>query len=61
MTRAPVGPLRVRWLGRVPYREALAVQQALFDHGREQHLLLLEHPHVFTLRAARRPRRQPAL
>ena len=27
--------LRVRWLGRVPYREALAVQQALFDHGRE--------------------------
>jgi lipoic acid synthetase len=40
--------LRVRWLGRVPYREALAVQQALFDHGREQHLLLLEHEHVFT-------------
>ncbi len=40
--------LRVRWLGRVPYREALAVQQALFDHGREQHLLLLEHDHVFT-------------
>ena len=42
------GPLRARWLGRVPYREALAVQQALFDHGREQHLLLLEHDHVFT-------------
>lgn len=41
-------PLRVRWLGRVPYREALAVQQALFEHGREQHLLLLEHDHVFT-------------
>src|SRR5690606_36485213 len=41
-------PLRVRWLGRVPYREALAVQTALFDHGRGQHLLLLEHPHVFT-------------
>ncbi|MEO5723014.1 MAG: lipoyl(octanoyl) transferase LipB, partial [Ilumatobacteraceae bacterium] len=40
--------LRVRWLGRVPYREALAVQNALFEHGREQHLLLLEHPHVFT-------------
>ena len=40
--------LRVRWLGRVPYREALAVQRALFDHGREQHLLLLEHDHVFT-------------
>lgn len=41
-------PLRVRWLGRVPYREALALQQALFDHGDEQHLLLLEHEHVFT-------------
>ncbi len=40
--------LRVRWLGRVPYREALAVQQALFEHGHEQHLLLLEHDHVFT-------------
>jgi lipoic acid synthetase len=41
-------PLRVRWLGRVPYREALAIQQALFDHGGGQHLLLLEHEHVFT-------------
>ncbi len=41
-------PLRVRWLGRVPYREALAVQQSLFDNGTGQHLLLLEHPHVFT-------------
>jgi lipoic acid synthetase len=40
--------LHIRWLGTVPYREALAVQQALFDRGREQHLLLLEHPHVFT-------------
>lgn len=40
--------MRVRWLGTVPYREALAVQQSLFDHGTEQHLLLLEHPHVFT-------------
>ena len=40
--------LRVRWLGRVPYREALAVQQALFTYGIEDHLLLLEHPHVFT-------------
>ncbi|MEN9644594.1 MAG: octanoyltransferase/lipoyl synthase [Actinomycetota bacterium] len=41
-------PLRVRWLGRVPYREALALQTSLFLHGTEQHLLLLEHPHVFT-------------
>ncbi len=41
-------PLRVRWLGTVPYQEALALQQSLFIHGDEQHLLLLEHPHVFT-------------
>ena len=40
--------LRVRWLGRVPYREALAVQHALFEHVRQDHLLLLEHDHVFT-------------
>ena len=40
--------LRVRWLGRVPYREALDLQTALFERGSEQHLLLLEHPHVFT-------------
>lgn len=41
-------PLQVRWLGRVPYREALAVQEAVFATGRGNHLLLLEHPHVFT-------------
>lgn len=47
MVTAPA-PLRVRWLGTVPYREALAVQEGLFRHGTGQHLLLLEHPHVFT-------------
>lgn len=41
-------PLHVRWVGRVPYREALALQSGLFEHGVHQHLLLLEHPHVFT-------------
>jgi len=41
-------PLRVRWLGRVPYREAFALQTALFEHGTGNHLLLLEHEHVFT-------------
>jgi lipoyl synthase len=42
-------PLRVRWLGRVAYREALSLQEALFRHGGgQQHLLLLEHHHVFT-------------
>jgi lipoyl synthase len=41
--------LRVRWLGRVPYREAWAVQRALHQHSSDDHLLLLEHPHVFTV------------
>jgi lipoic acid synthetase len=43
------GPLRVRSLGRVRYREALALQHALFHHGHEDYLLLLEHPHVYTM------------
>ena len=40
--------LRVRWLGQVRYRDALALQHALFASSHD-HLLLLEHPHVFTL------------
>ena len=40
--------LHVRWCGQVPYREMLAIQQAMFEFGEEQHLLLCEHPHVFT-------------
>ena len=40
--------LNVRWLGKVLYREALAVQNAMFKHSTRQHLLMLEHPHVFT-------------
>ncbi len=50
-------PLRVRWLGTVPYREAWSLQRALHDRpagpGPERepddHLLLLEHPHTYTL------------
>ena len=41
--------LRVRWLGTVAYAEALALQQGLHRHGVDDHLLLLEHPHVYTL------------
>ncbi len=44
-------PLRVRWLGRVAYTDAHALQQGLFTHSPDDHLLLLEHPHVFTLGA----------
>jgi lipoic acid synthetase len=40
--------LRVRWLGKVPYTEALAVQESLYRHGSGNVLLLMEHPHVFT-------------
>jgi lipoic acid synthetase len=40
--------LHVRWLGRVRYRDALALQHALRAGGSE-YLLLLEHPHVYTL------------
>src|SRR3954469_10929582 len=41
--------LRVRWLGRVRYRDALALQRGLFTNSNDDHLLLLEHPHVYTL------------
>jgi lipoyl(octanoyl) transferase len=47
------GPLAVRWLGRIPYREAWALQHELV-HRRAtgaiaDTLLLLEHPAVLTL------------
>ncbi|MGO9335856.1 MAG: lipoyl synthase [Acidimicrobiales bacterium] len=41
--------LRVRWLGRVRYRDAHVLQQALCRAGGAEYLLLLEHPHVYTL------------
>ncbi len=48
--------LRVRWLGSVPYADAHALQRGLFGAspapGRDRPddwLLLLEHPHVYTL------------
>jgi len=41
--------LRVRWLGRVRYRDAHALQRALFSASPENYLLLMEHPHVYTL------------
>ena len=40
--------LHIRWLGAVAYGEALALQEGLFTHGTGSHLVLLEHPHVFT-------------
>ncbi|HUF85115.1 MAG TPA: lipoyl synthase [Acidimicrobiia bacterium] len=41
--------LRVRWLGRVPYREAEDLQRALLERASDDYLLLLEHSHVYTL------------
>ena len=42
-------PLRARWLGTVAYREAETLQRALHGHTDDDYLLLLEHPHVYTL------------
>ena len=44
-------PLRVRWLGRVAFRDAHALQSALHARSGGDHLLLLEHPSVYTLGA----------
>ena len=41
--------LRARWLGRVPYGEADRLQRALHARAVDDYLLLLEHPHVYTL------------
>jgi lipoic acid synthetase len=46
---------RVRWLGRVHYRDAHALQRALWERSTDGHLLLLEHPHVFTMGARAKP------
>ena len=44
--------MRVRWLGRVNYRDALALQEGLFAHADGDYLLMLEHHHVFTYGAS---------
>ena len=46
--------LRTRWLGRLPYSEAWDLQRALHEgrvrgRSRDDYLLLLEHPPVFTI------------
>jgi len=44
-------PLRIRWLGRVGYSDALELQRGMYKKSGDNHLLLLEHDHVFTLGA----------
>jgi len=41
--------LYARGLGRVPYSEAHALQRALHARSEHDHLLMLEHPHVYTM------------
>ncbi len=42
--------LQARWLGRVSYGEGLALQRALHaSPSGDDYLLLLEHPHVYTM------------
>jgi lipoic acid synthetase len=41
--------MRARWLGRVPYREAWAVQRAIAGGSEDDYLLLVEHPAVYTM------------
>ena len=40
--------LRARWLGRVPFAEALWIQRAVARYSQEQYLLMMEHPHIYT-------------
>lgn len=51
--------MAVKWLGRVPYREAWALQEALrrrvIDGEPAETILLLEHPPVITLGRAANP------
>jgi lipoic acid synthetase len=44
-----VTTLQARWLGRVPYAEAMDFQRALHAESADDYLLMLEHPSVFTL------------
>ena len=42
-------PLRVRWLGRVPYDDGDVLQRAVHERATDDYLLLLEHDPVYTL------------
>ncbi len=49
MAHPVAAPLHVRWLGRVRYQDAHALQHGLHEHSPHPYLLLLEHPHTYTL------------
>ncbi len=50
-----VSTLRVRWLGRVRYRDAWALQKGLWAYGSGDWLLLVEHNPVYTLGVRAKP------
>jgi lipoic acid synthetase len=52
---ATTATLQVRRLGLIGYDEALTLQTELFERAGESWLLLLEHPHVYTLGVRARP------
>ncbi len=41
--------LRARWLGRTHFADAHALQRGLFEYARDPYLILIEHPHVYTV------------
>ncbi len=43
--------LRLRWLGRVPFEQGLWLQRAIARGSSEQYLLMMEHPHIYTMGA----------
>jgi lipoyl synthase len=47
--RSQARDLRVRVLGSVPYQEALVLQHSLAYGTTDNYLLVLEHPHVYTV------------
>jgi lipoic acid synthetase len=54
VTPPPGEQLRVRWLGRLDYAEAWDLQRAIWQgrvdgRTRDDYLLLLEHPHTYTV------------
>ena len=52
--------LRARWLGRVRFHDAHAVQRALFRNTTDSYLLLLEHHPVYTVGLRGALERHPA-
>ena len=55
ITTVAMHTLRSRWLGRVSYHEATELQLALHANTSDDYLLLLEHPHVYTMGSAAKP------